>query len=246
MREQPDYLWVNQNPMTLTPILRLSNIFTMPVRVLERGLQDFRELTRAHGPESIEHVLDFTHLARQMMKNLHTEVPHLSGQWTQCSADLKSFYNAVLREHNGHYYPAVKTLAARGGSEDEHAVRGLLEKAEANPGTSNDNTTKQQAESNPDPTWDEWSKKCHAANTFPNPPLDLSTAPVATTMPYVVWLTCAAWVFHGQCISTSFDLYLRVFVKLLETGVMWSSDLCNVCRGGCRFLMSASVAGCWT
>ncbi|OBS15857.1 hypothetical protein FPOA_13372, partial [Fusarium poae] len=88
LHEHHDFLLASQHPSASPALRRLPSKYVMPARMWRHGIHSFLELLRQRLPASLEHMLNFLHLAYSMMALLYETVPAFEDTWIECLGDL--------------------------------------------------------------------------------------------------------------------------------------------------------------
>ncbi|OBS17061.1 hypothetical protein FPOA_12043 [Fusarium poae] len=95
LHEHHDFLLASQHPSASPALRRLPSKYVMPARMWRHGIHSFLELLRQRLPASLEHMLNFLHLAYSMMALLYETVPAFEDTWIECLGDLARYRMAI-------------------------------------------------------------------------------------------------------------------------------------------------------
>jgi hypothetical protein len=93
--EHHDFFLASQHPSSSPALRHLATKYAMPARMWRHSIHSFLELLRHRLPHSLNHMLDFVHLAYSMMTLLMESVPTFEETWIECLGDLARYRMAI-------------------------------------------------------------------------------------------------------------------------------------------------------
>jgi hypothetical protein len=100
--EHHDFLMATQHPSANQALLGLATKYSMPARMWKHGIHAFLEVLRHRRPNSQEYMLQFIHLAYQMMTLLLETIPEFTDTWIECLGDLARYRMAIEDDKETH------------------------------------------------------------------------------------------------------------------------------------------------